>query len=109
VVDGAGTLARARYLFVCQDLRGKYGSEGTFSMIRPTRNPADAKAIDETTDAHFLQQTLQEAAVRLPAGSPNDGLLAPAPTLHRLGTGRKPVHGLMRRLCDASELYLCRE
>lgn len=60
--------------------------------------------IDETTDAHFLQQTLQEAAVRLPAGSPNDGLLAPAPTLHRLGTGRKPVHGLMRRLCDASEL-----
>ena len=51
VVDGAGTLARARYVFVCQDLRGKYGSEGTFSMIRPTRNPADAKAIDETTDA----------------------------------------------------------
>ncbi len=51
VIDGAGTLAQARYLFVCQDLRGKYGSEGTFSMIRPTRNPADAKAIDETTDA----------------------------------------------------------
>src|SRR5262245_6480758 len=23
------------YILVCQDLRGKYGSEGTFSMIRP--------------------------------------------------------------------------
>jgi putative CocE/NonD family hydrolase len=44
-------VVREKYLFVCQDLRGKYGSEGTFSMVRPTRNPSDTQAIDETTDA----------------------------------------------------------
>jgi hypothetical protein len=38
------------YIFVCQDIRGKYGSEGTFVMIRPTLAPGDS-GIDETTDA----------------------------------------------------------
>lgn len=47
-----GSIVRERYLLVCQDLRGKYGSEGQFSMIRPTRVPGDVKAIDETTDAY---------------------------------------------------------
>ncbi len=60
--------------------------------------------IDETTDSHFLERTLQEAAARLPAGSLNDGRLALEPALHRLGAGRKSEHGLMRRLCDAAEL-----
>jgi putative CocE/NonD family hydrolase len=41
-----------RYLIVCQDLRGKYGSEGTFAMNRATRAPGDTKTIDETTDAY---------------------------------------------------------
>jgi putative CocE/NonD family hydrolase len=40
------------YLIICQDLRGKYGSEGQFSMIRPTKDPKDARGIDETTDAY---------------------------------------------------------
>ena len=38
------------YIFVCQDIRGKYGSEGTFVMIRPTLAPG-APGVDETTDA----------------------------------------------------------
>ena len=46
------TIVAERYLIVCQDLRGKYGSEGQFSMIRPTRAASDAKGIDETTDAY---------------------------------------------------------
>jgi hypothetical protein len=45
-------VVRERYHFVCQDLRGKYGSEGSFSMIRPTRKPGDRDSIDETTDAY---------------------------------------------------------
>jgi hypothetical protein len=65
--------------------------------------------IDETTDAHFLERTLQEAAARLPAGSLNDGRHPLEPTLHRLGAGRKPVHGLMHRLCNAAEPSLCRK
>ncbi|MFN0177628.1 MAG: CocE/NonD family hydrolase [Gemmatimonadales bacterium] len=48
------------YVFVCQDLRGKYGSEGQFSMIRPTRRPGDERAIDETTDAHDAMEWLSK-------------------------------------------------
>jgi hypothetical protein len=45
-------LADEGYLFVLQDIRGKFGSEGTFIMSRPPRDRTDPKAIDECTDAH---------------------------------------------------------
>src|SRR5215472_6498642 len=40
------------YIFVFQDIRGRYGSEGKFVMQRPVRNPKDPKAIDEGTDTY---------------------------------------------------------
>jgi uncharacterized protein len=40
------------YIFVFQDLRGRYRSEGTFVMNRPARSPAESGAIDEGTDAY---------------------------------------------------------
>jgi putative CocE/NonD family hydrolase len=40
------------YVFVFQDIRGKFGSEGEFAMIRAPRDPANPKAIDEGTDAY---------------------------------------------------------
>jgi len=40
------------YIFVFQDIRGRYGSEGTFVMQRPVRNQKDSKAIDEGTDTY---------------------------------------------------------
>jgi putative CocE/NonD family hydrolase len=40
------------YIFVFQDIRGRYGSEGTFVMQRPVRNGKDSKAIDEGTDTY---------------------------------------------------------
>jgi putative CocE/NonD family hydrolase len=40
------------YVFVFQDIRGRYGSEGIFVMQRPVRDPKDAKAIDEGTDTY---------------------------------------------------------
>jgi uncharacterized protein len=45
-----GELAEDNYIFVFQDIRGRYGSEGQFVMMRPARNPGDSKAIDEGTD-----------------------------------------------------------
>ena len=45
-------LADDGYIFVFQDLRGKFKSEGTFVMTRPPRDPADPKSIDEGTDAY---------------------------------------------------------
>lgn len=43
-------LADEGYIFVFQDIRGRYGSEGTFVMQRPARDPNDRKALDEGTD-----------------------------------------------------------
>jgi uncharacterized protein len=40
------------YIFVVQDIRGRYGSEGTFVMQRDPRDPSDAHSIDEGTDTY---------------------------------------------------------
>jgi putative CocE/NonD family hydrolase len=45
-------LADEGYIFVFQDIRGRYGSEGTFMMQRPARKPGDTGAIDEGTDTY---------------------------------------------------------
>jgi putative CocE/NonD family hydrolase len=44
--------AREGYLFVFQDIRGRYQSEGQFVMNRTPRDRADPKSIDEGTDAY---------------------------------------------------------
>ena len=40
------------YIFVYQDIRGRYKSEGKFEMQRFTRNKKDLNAIDESTDTY---------------------------------------------------------
>ena len=45
-------MAKAGYIFVFQDIRGRYGSEGTFEMQRFTRDKKNPKAIDESTDTY---------------------------------------------------------
>ena len=40
------------YIFVFQDIRGKFGSEGQFMMQRPARAPGDTTSIDEGTDTY---------------------------------------------------------
>lgn len=40
------------YIFVIQDIRGRFSSEGVFVMLRPPRDRSDPKAIDESTDAY---------------------------------------------------------
>ena len=45
-------LVRDGYIFVAQDIRGRYGSEGQFVMNRPLHDPKDAKGIDESTDTY---------------------------------------------------------
>src|SRR5438270_12333932 len=40
------------YIFVFQDIHGRYGSEVKFVMQRPLRHPKDPKAIDEGTDTY---------------------------------------------------------
>jgi putative CocE/NonD family hydrolase len=45
-------LARDGYIFVAQDIRGKYKSEGQFVMFRPMVGAGSAGGIDEGTDAY---------------------------------------------------------
>jgi putative CocE/NonD family hydrolase len=45
-------MAEEGYIFVFQDIRGRYLSEGKFEMQRFTRDKKDPKAIDESTDTY---------------------------------------------------------
>ncbi len=40
------------YIFVYQDIRGRYGSEGKFEMNRPVHDPKNPKGVDESTDTY---------------------------------------------------------
>jgi len=50
--DAYRELVAEGYIFVFQDIRGRYKSEGQFVMMRPPRDRRDAKAVDESTDAY---------------------------------------------------------
>ncbi len=45
-------LIRDGYIFVIQDIRGRFKSEGKFVMNRAPRDRSDAKSIDEGTDTY---------------------------------------------------------
>ncbi|HTD41352.1 MAG TPA: CocE/NonD family hydrolase [Mucilaginibacter sp.] len=45
-------MAEDGYIFVFQDIRGRYLSEGTFKMQRFSRDKKDPKAIDESSDTY---------------------------------------------------------
>jgi putative CocE/NonD family hydrolase len=49
---GRPELARDGYIYVCEDIRGRYKSEGKFVMSRPLADHHDPKAIDESTDTY---------------------------------------------------------
>ena len=46
------SMAKEGYIFVFQDMRGKFKSEGTFEMTRPLYHLTDPKKTDESTDAY---------------------------------------------------------
>lgn len=45
-------MARAGYIYVLEDIRGRFKSEGEFVMMRPLADHHDPKAVDESTDAY---------------------------------------------------------
>ena len=58
-------LAASGYIFVFEDIRGRYKSEGTFAMMRPMAEHHDAKLgdpklVDESTDAYDTVAWLAE-------------------------------------------------
>jgi uncharacterized protein len=49
---GRPELARDGYIYVGEDIRGRFRSEGEFVMSRPLADHRDPKAIDESTDTY---------------------------------------------------------
>jgi len=45
-------LARAGYIYVDEDIRGRYQSQGKFVMMRPLADHGDHRKIDESTDTY---------------------------------------------------------
>ncbi len=45
-------LARDGYIYVAEDIRGRYESQGKFVMMRPLADHSHSKAIDESTDTY---------------------------------------------------------
>jgi uncharacterized protein len=43
-------LANEKFIFVLQDIRGRFGSGGEFVMLRPKARTADG--VDESTDSY---------------------------------------------------------
>ena len=72
-LDGAyKSLAQERYIFVFEDIRGRYQSEGQFVMLRPVRDKNDPKAIDETTDTY---DTIEWLLKNIPNNNGRVGML----------------------------------
>ncbi|MBE7209585.1 MAG: CocE/NonD family hydrolase [Gluconacetobacter diazotrophicus] len=80
------------YILVYQDVRGKYGSEGSYVMTRPPIGPLNSSKTDDTTDAYdttdWLSKNVPESNGRIgEIGSSYDGwtvamaLLGPHPAL----------------------------
>ncbi len=65
-------LARDGYIRVEEDIRGRYGSEGVFRMMRPLADHSDPKAIDESTDAF---DTVAWLVKHLPANNGRVGVM----------------------------------
>ena len=74
-------LAASGYIFVYQDIRGRYGSEGTFVMNRPIVAHTTANDVDETTDTRdtidWLEKNVPDNNGRVGVfGISYDGFLA---------------------------------
>ena len=65
-------LADEGYIFVFQDIRGRFKSQGRFVMQRPPRSTADASAIDESTDAY---DTIDWLLKSIPGNNGRAGML----------------------------------
>ena len=63
-VTSYAELAEDGYVFVFQDIRGRFTSEGSFVMLRPPRDKKDAKAIDESTDTYDTIEWLLKNVAR---------------------------------------------
>jgi len=74
LAQGDEVFARAGYIRVFQDVRGKYKSEGDYVVTRPVRGPLNPTKTDHTTDAYDTIDWLVKKA-NLPESNGRVGML----------------------------------
>ena len=90
------------YIFVWQNLRGRFKSEGTFVMQRAPRDSRDPKAVDESTDAYDTVDWLVKNAannngragifgISYPGWTATMALLGPHPALKCISEQASPA------------------
>lgn len=72
LTSGFRELAQDGYIFVAQDIRGRFGSEGDFVMLRQPRDPGVPGAIDESTDTY---DTIEWLLANVPGHTGRVGML----------------------------------
>ncbi|HET9984865.1 MAG TPA: CocE/NonD family hydrolase [Longimicrobiales bacterium] len=113
-VEGAGgaltssykELAQDGYIFVFQDIRGRYGSEGQFVMQRPLKDPKDEKGIDEATDAW---DTVDWLVKNVPNNNGRAGMLGvsyPGWTTAMAATGPHPALKAVAPQASPADMWL---
>jgi uncharacterized protein len=70
--QGDEVFVKAGYIRVFQDIRGKYGSEGTYVMTLPLRGPLNNGKVDESTDAY---DTIDWLSKNIPESNGKIGML----------------------------------
>ncbi len=101
-------LADEGYIFVFQDIRGKFKSEGTFVMQRPARAPGDTTSLDEGTDTYDTIEWLLKnvpnhngrvgmLGVSYDGWTTIMGALEPHPALKAISPQASPVGHVARR------------
>ena len=65
-------LAAEGFIFVFQDIRGRFGSGGQFMMLRPPRDKRDTKAVDEGSDTY---DTIEWLLKNVPRNNGRVGML----------------------------------
>jgi uncharacterized protein len=70
-LNGDGHLYADGYIFVYQDIRGRYGSGGNFEMNRPVHDPKDPNGVDESTDTY---DTIEWLVKNVPSNSGRVGI-----------------------------------
>ena len=77
IESGKPELAASGYIFVYQDIRGRYGSGGKFVMNRPLADHANPAAVDETTDTRDTVDWLLKKSQTTPPGSASSASATP--------------------------------
>ncbi|WP_291782621.1 CocE/NonD family hydrolase [Luteibacter sp.] len=63
---------KAGYIRIYQDVRGKYGSKGSYVMMRPVRGPLNPTRVDHVTDAY---DTIDWLVKHVPESNGNVGMI----------------------------------